>query len=163
MARAMTVGRRRIRGVTYPVVLGALLVLSISASVTVERQVTQLRRDQEAELLFRGQAYVAAIRSYYHALPDHALPGQKRYPTSLDELITDPRFAHRRHLRQLYADPLTGEPWQLIRAPDGGIAGVASHSTQAPRKQCNFPRGFEHFEAAERYRDWQFVYRPEAP
>jgi len=152
----MTVGKRRIRGVTYPVVLGALLVLSISASVTVERQATQMRREQEAELLFRGQAYVAAIRSYYHAVP-----GQKRYPTSLDELITDPRFAHRRHLRQLYADPLTGEPWQLIRAPDGGIAGVASHSTQAPLKQGNFPQGFEHFEAAGRYRDWQFSYQPE--
>lgn len=144
----------RCHGFTYPVVLGLLLTLSISAAVGVELASTQARREKEAELLFRGQAYAAAIRAYYLAVP-----GQKRYPPSLEDLLRDPRFAHRRHLRALYQDPF-GKDWLLIRAPDGGIAGVASGSRQTPLKKAGFVPEFKHFEAANSYREWQFVYVP---
>lgn len=153
MVRALTAGRATVSGVTYPVVLIALLVMSIQAMTAVPLASTQAQRDREKELLFRGQAYQDAIESYYRALP-----GSPQYPTSLDDLLRDPRFPMRRHLRQAYLDPVSGGDWLLIRAPGGGIAGVASPSQRAPIKTGNFPVGLEIFEAASSYRDWQFFF-----
>lgn len=154
----MKTGEWRIEGgFTYPVVLGMLLVMSVGASVAVPLASTQARRDSEAELLFRGQAYAEAIQAYYHAVP-----GEREYPSSLDDLVKDPRFTHRRHLRRLYEDPMTQEDWLLIRAPGGGIAGVASRSRVEPLRQGNFPAGLDGFQGAGSYRDWQFTYVPGA-
>lgn len=156
MARFMLIGnRRRQLAFTYPVVLGITLVMAVSASVTVPLASTQAQRERESELLFRGQAYRDAIASYYRAVP-----GQQTYPGSLEDLLRDPRFTHRRHLRRLYEDPLTESEWQLIRGAGGGIVGVASHSRSQPLKSDGFPRGLDHFAAAESYRDWQFVFEP---
>lgn len=159
MARASvtgkTPGKSAVTGVTYPVVLTALLVMSLQAMTAVPLASTQAQREREAELLFRGQAYRDAIESYYRALP-----GAPQYPRSLDDLVRDPRFPLRRHLRTTYTDPVSNEDWLLIRAPDGGIAGVASASQQTPLKTGNFPAGLEVFEAAAVYRDWQFVFVP---
>lgn len=156
MAAAMGIGRRqRARGVTYPVVLGVLMAMSIGASVTVPLASTEAQRAREAELLFRGLAYREAIRSYYHAIP-----GAPAYPANLEDLLEDPRFANRRHIRRLYRDPITGEDWHLIRAADGRITGVHSRSTGKPLKTGDFPEELDDFAAATRYDDWLFAYRP---
>jgi len=67
-----------------------------------------------------------------------------------------------RHLRKLYADPMTGQPdWVLVQAPDGsGIMGVHSRSQDAPIKTGNFLLKNEGFEGAARYSDWKFVHSP---
>jgi hypothetical protein len=68
-----------------------------------------------------------------------------------------------RHLRRLYPDPLTGSnEWGLVRAPDGGIAGVHSLSTARPLKAAGFKLRDAEFEGAASYADWKFTHAPQA-
>jgi len=139
-------------------VLAAVVVLAIvttAADITISYVV---QKDREAELLFRGMAYRAAIKSYYEA---GALG--RTYPRQLADLIRDPRFPKKRHIRKLYSDPMVKDReagWTLIQAPDGGIAGVASRGQQKPVKQANFPRELEIAEDAKNYTEWRFEYKP---
>lgn len=139
---------------SYVAVLAALVVMGILAGKATNLTSAALRADRESELMFRGMAYQRAIKSYYES--DQ---GFRRYPTSLDDLLSDSRFISRRHLRKLYVDPL-GDAWILIPSPEGGIMGVSSSSEQKPSKDANFPVGLETFEEAETYQDWAFVFRP---
>lgn len=145
-------------GFTYVIVLAAVAVLGIVAGATITLSSRATRVERETELLFRGQAYRNAIRSYYEA----GL-GTKTFPRRLDDLLRDPRFPARHHLRALYPDPMAGNgtgEWILVRAADGGISGVVSASKDEPLRQANFPVGLESFEAARSYTDWIFEYRP---
>lgn len=142
-------------GFTYLSVLAVVVSMGILSQAAVTLQSHRKRVDQEAELLFRGQAYVAAIGSYY----DAGEPA-RHYPRNLDDLLYDRRFLHKRHIRRLYGDPVAGGDWILVRAADGGIAGVVSSSDAAPLKRANFPKGLEAFEGASRYADWTFEYVP---
>lgn len=149
--------RAREAGFTYLLVLAAVIVLGIVAGVTQTTSHYQLKRDREAELLFRGQAFRQAIKSYYLA----AEP--KMFPRRLDDLLNDPRFPRKHHLRQLYSDPMDrggNTPWLLIQAADGGIAGVVSASDAVPLKKHGFSSDLAKFEGAETYRDWIFYYDP---
>jgi len=139
-------------------VLAAVVVVGILADGAVALSSRITRADREAELLFRGQAYQRAIQSYYTS-------GQstKTYPRNLDDLVKDPRFPNKRHIRARYSDPMAaggkGE-WLLMRATDGGISGVASASKEEPFKKTNFPKGLEKFDQATSYVDWVFEYVP---
>jgi type II secretory pathway pseudopilin PulG len=141
-------------------VLAAVVVVGILAQAAVPLSSRVAQADREAELLFRGQAYRSAIKSYYEA-------GKpiKAFPRALEDLLDDPRFPRKRHLRTLYPDPMArggkGE-WTLVRAADGGISGVASASGEEPLKQGNFPLDLEQFAGAKAYSDWIFEYRPTA-
>ncbi|HEY4374422.1 MAG TPA: hypothetical protein VGN52_21050 [Burkholderiales bacterium] len=65
----------------------------------------------------------------------------------------------RRHLRRLYADPLTGKPgWGTIPAPGGGIMGVYSLAKGTPIKIALFDPELADFEGKTSYADWQFSY-----
>jgi type II secretory pathway pseudopilin PulG len=142
------------RGFTYAAVLAAVVIVGIAAEVGHVSTTRIVRVDREAELFFRGDAYVRAIGAYYRA--------HGAYPRALADLVDDPRAPSRRHLRALYADPMAkaDEGWSLIPAPDGGIAGVASRSAETPLKRANFPARFEAFEGAESYREWAFEFVP---
>lgn len=149
------------RGFSYALVLAAIVIVGIAVEAGYIATAHTIRKDREAELLFRGEAYRRAIQSYYEAGGV-----RKMYPPSLDHLVRDPRAPNRRHLRALYDDPLAkGEKreWNLVRAPDGGISGVTSTSQDEPLKQANFPKSLEAFTGAKTYADWVFEYRPTAP
>jgi type II secretory pathway pseudopilin PulG len=150
--------RSRERGFTYLIVLVAVVVLGIVAEVAVALTSHEARAEREAELLFRGDAYRQAIRRYYEA------GGVvKTYPRRLEDLLVDPRFPERHYLRMLYPDPLSRDGkggWNLVHAPDGGIAGVVSRSDAEPLKKAHFPKGLEAFEGAQTYADWVFIYQP---
>jgi type II secretory pathway pseudopilin PulG len=143
-------------------VLVAIVLVGIFAGVANIATSRIVQADREEELMFRGMAYRSAIQRYY-AVAGH-------YPHSLDELLKDSRFAHRTYLRASYSDPMAdrdGEgtesgAWRLVRAADGGIAGVASRSRLEPMKKANFPPGFEKFEGAKSYAEWIFEYAPRA-
>lgn len=159
MAVAMRIGSGGAqKGVTYPVVIGLLMAFALGTSVTVPLASTEMKREREAELLFRGMAYQNAIQSYYEAVPQ-----APEYPATLDDLLNDRRFANRRHIRRLYADPVTGGDWELIRTAGGRITGVRSHSREVPLKTGNFPLAFDEFAAATRYQDWWFVFTKDNP
>ncbi len=149
---------RRQRGFSYAVLLIAVIVIALAAEVAVQTTSQVMKRDREDELLYRGDQYRRAIKSYYESGV-----GIKRYPPSLDDLLVDPRFQRRRHIRQLYPDPMDREgkgEWKLIRATDGGIKGVVSSSEDKPLKQANFPAGMERFSGAGTYAAWTFEHVP---
>lgn len=155
MKAGTSIAGSRSKGFTYLAALAALVTVGITAQIGVNLGSTESQREREIELLFRGQAYRDAIRRYYHAAIPH------RFPRSLEELLKDPRFLYRRHLRRLYSDPMGGE-WRLVLDSRGGIMGVASQSEHITFKRTDFPPGLEEFSGAERYKDWVFFYDPQA-
>jgi len=148
----------RQRGYTY---IGLLILIAVIGIVLATAGVvwrTELQREREAELLFVGQQYAAAIAQFYERTPTGQRP---RFPARLEELLQDPRWpTTTRHLRRLYVDPFTNQAnWGLVPSPEGGILGVYSQSTGTPLRRVHFPPQYqEAFEAATTYADWRFVY-----
>jgi len=112
----------RQRGFTYLGVLLAIALIGIGLAAASEVWVTIARRQRLEQLEWVGEQYVSAIGSYYESSPGRV----KTFPRTLQDLLLDKRYVTmRRHLRQLYTDPLTGAAdWELVLAPDGGIRGV---------------------------------------
>ncbi|MEO8007876.1 MAG: type II secretion system protein [Betaproteobacteria bacterium] len=152
--------RTRVRnGFTYVGVLILIALMGIALAGIGMVWSTQKKRENERELLFRGEQYRRAIGQYYERSP-----GAKQFPKSIDDLLLDPRYPSvRRYLRRPYADPMTGQAeWGLVTGPEGRVTGVFSMSKESPLKRSNFRSDYENFKSAERYSDWQFVYLPGA-
>lgn len=121
----MVVRPRRVHaGFTYIAVLLLVTILSVASLAAVQSWSKANEHQQLIQLRWIGGQYRQAIGTYYEASPGTV----KRFPTSLDELAFDKRYLTvRRHIRQIYEDPLTSkQDWELLRAPDGGIWGVRS-------------------------------------
>ena len=146
-----------VKGFTYLTVLFIVAILGAGLALTGEVWHTSAMREKEAELLYVGHQYRAAIQRYYLSGP------QRQYPRSLDDLLKDPRQPGTvRYLRKLYADPITSGEWTIVKAPDGGILGVHSASDATPFKTANFKLRDRSFEGAQKYSDWQFIFQPAA-
>jgi len=146
------------RGFTYLTALFMVAILAGGLALAGEMWRTQAQRDREAELLFVGNQYRMAIARYYLSGP------QRQYPRMLEELLKDPRRpGTERYLRKLYPDPVTGQDWGLVKAPDGTIWGVHSLSEAKPLKSSGFKPRDAAFEGAQRYADWKFVHTVPAP
>lgn len=145
----------RQRGSTYVGMLLLVSALGLGLAKTGAVLATQQQREREASLLVVGEQFRAAIASYYQSGPGG------RYPTALRDLVEDVRTGRPvRHLRRVYADPLTGSrEWGLVKGPDGTIMGVFSLAPGTPIKRRNFPPGYEGFSDKQSYGEWVFVYR----
>jgi type II secretory pathway pseudopilin PulG len=151
--RASLPPRRRQGGFTYFGVLFLLVLLGLGLAGTGETWTLASRRAKERELLWTGNQYARAIRSYYNQSP-----GLRQFPSQLEDLVEDRRFPEpRRHLRQLYADPITRDRFDIVLSQDGRIGGVRSRSDATPLKQDNFPQKFRDFKGATHYADWLFI------
>ncbi|MBN1222819.1 MAG: type II secretion system protein [Candidatus Aminicenantes bacterium] len=104
------------KGYTLLILLFAVSVISIGLLVAVPVWKTQIQRENEEELIFRGKQYIEAVRLY-----QLKKPGQ--YPKTLEELVEE------KCLRRLYRDPMShhGE-WNIILPYQRG-------ATAAPRRQ----------------------------
>jgi type II secretory pathway pseudopilin PulG len=143
----------RARGFTYLTVLFMVAILAGGLALIGEVWHTSSMREKEAELLFAGQQYRKAIERYYLSGP------QRQYPRELADLLKDPRRpGTERYLRRIYDDPVTGQPFALEKAPDGGILGVYSPSGEKPFKTGGFKVRDAAFEGASKYSDWKFVH-----
>ena len=133
----------------------ALVILAMMATSSVEPGIMLRRQDAEEQLLRVGNTYRHAIASYVAATPMGTYP----YPATLQDLLRDPRFPEvRRHLRDLYADPITAsDEWGIVQAPGGGIVGVYSQSNAAPLKVAQFPVEVQFFADKKKYSEWLFV------
>jgi len=151
-------GRHRQAGFTYLALLFTVAIASMVLAATGTLWSVEAQREREVELLFVGNQFRQAIRSYYEQSPGM----QKRYPMSLDELVTDNRYLGvKRHLRQIYMDPITGRSeWGMLMAPEGGIMGVHSLSDQKTIKRSHFLLRDATLEGKNMYSEWHFVYRP---
>jgi type II secretory pathway pseudopilin PulG len=93
------------------ILMMAVLVLALGLLVATPVWQTELQREKEEELIFRGKQYVEAVRIYVQKNPGH-------FPASLKELLD------KKCIRRLYRDPLgpNGE-WNVVlntgRAPSG--------------------------------------------
>lgn len=146
------------KGFTYLWVIFIVAMTGITLAAAGQVWRTEAQREKEKELMFVGNQFRHAIGSYYESSPGM----RKRYPDSLEKLLSDDRFPTvKRHLRKVFLDPMTGgSEWGLIREPGAGIVGVHSLSTRAPLKRANFPERYATFDEAENYRDWKFIYLP---
>lgn len=133
-------------------ILGALAAGSLSAGATLQRRLA------EQELLVIGLQFQQAFQSYRNATPI----GQPPFPERLEDLVRDKRGpAIKRHLRKIYADPLTGRfDWGVISAPGGRVAGVFSRADGQPIKVTQFPAELVDLENRARYSEWIFGDRP---
>ena len=140
-------------GFTYLLLLFAVAAMGLVAAGTAELWSTLARREKEQELLFIGNQFREALRRYHDAVPD----ARPRHPARLEDLLLDPRFPGvRRHLRQIYADPMTGQAdWVLLRQGER-IVGLHSRATGQPIKQRGFEKRDEGFAGAASYADWHF-------
>jgi type II secretory pathway pseudopilin PulG len=148
-------GASTARGFTLLGVIFIAAIVAIAAAATISAGQVMQRHAAEQDLLFVGLQYKQAFRSYYEAAVS-----APRYPLKLEDLLKDPRFPGiRRHLRRLYADPLSGKPeWGTIPAPGGGIMGVYSLAKGTPIKIALFDPEVADFEGKTSYADWQFAY-----
>ncbi|HEX4952250.1 MAG TPA: type II secretion system protein [Thermoanaerobaculia bacterium] len=95
--------RRAEQGYTLAVLAVMIAVLSILLSMALPYWSTQVKREKEEELIFRGLQYAEAIRVFRNK--------NGRLPVRLEELIkSEPRV-----IRQLWKDPMTEDgSWALI-------------------------------------------------
>jgi type II secretory pathway pseudopilin PulG len=146
-------------GFAYVLLLLAIALISIAATTAVSLGATIARRDAELQLLAIGADIQGALNSYAGVPPAAnapVMPG--RGPRSLEDLLKDPRAPGvRRHLRQLYADPLTGKSeWGLVKDSLGSITGVYSLAEGTPIKRSGFEAQRTGFDEASGYEQWVF-------
>lgn len=145
-------------GFTYLALMFLIAIIGLAAAASVQLGAISHRRDAEAQLIHTGQVYKLALGSYLENTPEGM--GPHTAPKRLEDLLRDPRFPFvKRHIRQLFADPITGKAdWRLIYDEKGGIIGVFSRSKEKPIRVDNFPDEFFYFARKKTYSDWQFVY-----
>jgi type II secretory pathway pseudopilin PulG len=147
--------RRGARGFTYLGLLVLVALIGLALAAAGEVAATTAQREREAQLLWAGHQYRAAIGRYFRQ--------RRAYPQTLEALLgsapEDPLQV--RYLRRLYPDPMTGAvDWVLVPAPAGGIMGVASSSARVPLKTARFDAADQGFDAAGTYGDWRFTFVP---
>ena len=107
----MSIDRKQ-RGFTMALALAVAVVMGLMLMRTAPAVVAEVQRENEAELIFRGEAIAAALATY------NTKAG--KYPTSLEEVMKlRPRI-----LRQAYKDPMTAEgDWDYITQVQPGASG----------------------------------------
>jgi type II secretory pathway pseudopilin PulG len=154
--------RRPARGLTYVSVIILVAIIGLVAATTVRLGATLQRAAAERELLYIGEQFSDALKSYAAATPQ----GQPQQPPTMKELLKDPRFpGTRRHLRKVFVDPMTGKPeWGIVYMGDKlGVLGIYSLSTAEPIKVSNFPSRFQAFEGKRKISDWVFTFNGQEP
>jgi type II secretory pathway pseudopilin PulG len=121
------------------VVMG-LMLMKIGPAVAAEVQ-----RENESELIFRGEALAVALRTYA------AKTG--RYPTDLEEVMKyRPRI-----LRQKYKDPMTPDgQWEFITQVQPGTSGSTEGLPIVGVRSKSTANGIHIYQNKELVHDWEF-------
>jgi type II secretory pathway pseudopilin PulG len=114
MDRPTTPGDRLGRpGYALIVLMMAVFVLSLGALIAVPVWQTELQREKEEELIFRGKQYAEAVRIFVQKNPG-------RFPASLKDLLD------KKCIRRLYKDPFGPDgQWNVILASTGASTGAS--------------------------------------
>lgn len=105
---------RKQRGTLIVALMAGIAIMLILSAVAVQSWADIIRRDNEAEMMFRAQDIVRALKRFQ--------VDKGKLPTELKELI-EPGNKGQFFLRQLWKDPLVkGGKWQLVYLnPAGGL------------------------------------------
>ena len=104
------------QGYALVLILFFLALLVLSTVVAAPTVLSNIQREKEAEMVWRGKQYTRGIRMYYMKM--------HRFPTSLED-ITKPKN-NIRFMRQAYKDPMNtvDGSWRLIYVgPNGQLLG----------------------------------------
>jgi type II secretory pathway pseudopilin PulG len=146
----MTHGTRKIHGQQRGFILALLLALITAAGILLMKAmpsvVAEVQRDQEEELIFRGESIRNAMRRY------KAKTGN--YPTSLEDLMkVRPRI-----LRKLYKDPMTAEgDWDIVTAVTPGASGEKAGLPIAAIRSRSQKDSFKIYQGKTLYNEWVFA------
>lgn len=108
--------RKNEQGYALVLIMFFLALLVLSTVVAAPTVLSNIQREKEAELVWRGKQYTRGIRLYYMKM--------HRFPTSLEDLTKAKNNI--RFMRQAYKDPMNGEDgsWRLIYVgPNGQLIG----------------------------------------
>lgn len=112
MSQSFEVRAKGSRGYILAMLLAIIVAMGILLTAAHPSLSAEVQRDQEAELIFRGEAIASAIRVYRSKTGG--------YPLKLEDLVK----VRPPVLRKVYTDPMTpsGE-WEIITAVDPGVTG----------------------------------------
>lgn len=113
-------GRHGDGGYAMAALLVALSVMGIVLGMVMPVWQTWVRREREAELVFRGEQYIQAIGLFSRQTGG--------FPTSMNALRDG------RYIRRLYKDPITNEDFQPVY-----LGQIASGAIGAPTLQVGPP------------------------
>lgn len=100
-----------------------ITMVLITLSASLPGIVGQMRHDREDEMIHRGVQYARAVRLFYKKT--------NTYPVSIDQLK---ETNHKRYLRRVYKDPMTGGDFRPLRGSDvtqGGARPTSGDATGA--------------------------------
>jgi len=145
-------------GITLLAVMVALALVIAVLLAMLSAWWQERAQEKQAELLWVGARFRAAIGRYYEAAPDAA----RRYPERLEDLLEDARLpGTQRYLRKIYRDPVTNSAaWGTVPAPGGGIMGVYSLSKAVPIRGAIKGAAGQMDSGAKHYSDWKLSYGP---
>ena len=122
------------RGVTYLMVMAAIVLMGVSMTVVGKQWSVTVKRDKEAELQFRGTRIKNAIEAYAADYQVRKATRPNIYPLMLEQLT---QKNPKRYLPVVYKDPITGRDFELIKVGTE-IQGVKSRSRERPLNQVQF-------------------------
>ncbi len=121
-------------GVTYLFMMIFVVGLSISLLGITQQWSVIMKRDREAELIFRGTRIKDAIERYVADYEVQKATRPNRWPLSLKQLTEK---TPKRYLQAVYSDPITGKEFDVIKVGQE-IHGVRSTSTDEPYDRVHF-------------------------
>ncbi|MBN2409627.1 MAG: type II secretion system protein [Candidatus Aminicenantes bacterium] len=109
-------------GYVLIILLFLITSMAIGLMVAVPVWQTQIQREKEEELIFRGNQYVEAVRIYQLKKPG-------AFPRSLDELVEE------KCIRRLYEDPMSPDgAWKIILLPVEPAPSGRPQTSRAPAR-----------------------------
>lgn len=117
-------------GFTYLMLIWWVAISGVMLAALAGNWAHAMRRQREADLVFRATQIRQAIESYHKVI---APGGMAQWPTRLEDLLDDRRGpVPKRHLRRLWPDPITGDvKWGQVKEGEF-IKGVYSNSELKP-------------------------------
>jgi type II secretory pathway pseudopilin PulG len=113
------------RGALMVALMAGIAIMMILAAVAAQNWADVVRRDNEAEMIFRAEDLVRALKRYQK--------DKGKLPNELKELA-EPGQKGQYFVRKLWKDPLVkGGKWQLLyAAPGGGLFDPTAPGVEAP-------------------------------
>ena len=103
--------KRKASGYVLIMLMFVVTAMGIGLLVAVPVWQTQIRRDKEEELIFRGKQYVEAVRIFQIKKPG-------TFPKTIEELVEG------KCLRRPFRDPMNpAGDWNIILLPESGAQG----------------------------------------
>jgi type II secretory pathway pseudopilin PulG len=112
------------RGYAMAALLVGLSVMAVMMSAALPVWSHAMKREREAELIWRGEQYKRAIMLYQRKYAN-------AFPPTIDILV------EQRFLRKKYKDPVTNEDFQII--PVGGMGGAMGQAFPGMGGQAGAP------------------------